>query len=72
MKYTVLVYEADADEGGYWATVAELPGCYTQGESFEAIEENIKDAIETYLEALRDTGQPLPEPVVRKLEVAVA
>ena len=72
MTYTVLVYEADEDEGGYWATVAELPGCGTTGETMEEIEENIKDAIETYLDALKTLGKPLPQPVTRKLEIAVA
>jgi predicted RNase H-like HicB family nuclease len=70
--YTVLVYEADEDEGGYWATVAEMPGCGTTGETIEEIEENIKDAIETYLDALKTLGKPLPQPVTRKLEIAVA
>jgi predicted RNase H-like HicB family nuclease len=72
MKYTVVVYEAEPEEGGYWAMVAELPGCYTQGESIEEVEENVKDAIETYIAALKEAGEPLPEPAVRKLEVAVA
>ncbi len=72
MKYTVLVYEAEPDEGGYWATVAELPGCMTSGETLEEIEENVKDAIETYIEALKALGKPAPPPVARKLEIAVA
>jgi predicted RNase H-like HicB family nuclease len=49
MDYTVLVYKAE-DEGGYWATVAELHGCFTQGESLDEIRENIVDAIECHLE----------------------
>lgn len=71
MVYTVLVYEAEPDEGGYWARVAELPGCMTSGETMEEIEENVKDAIETYLDALEAAGQPLPQPVARKIEVAI-
>jgi predicted RNase H-like HicB family nuclease len=70
--YTVLVYEADEDEGGFWATVAELPGCGTTGETIEEVEENVKDAIATYLDALKTLGKPLPQPVTRKLEIAVA
>jgi predicted RNase H-like HicB family nuclease len=70
--YTVLVYEAEPEEGGYWATVAELPGCGTTGESIEEIEVNIKDAIETYIDALKSLGKPIPQPVARKLEIAVA
>jgi predicted RNase H-like HicB family nuclease len=70
--YTVLVYEAEPDEGGYWATVAELPGCGTTGETMEEVEANVRDAIEAYIEALKATGKPLPQPAKRKLEVAVA
>ena len=70
--YTVLVYEAEPEESGYWATVAELPGCGTTGETIEEIEVNIKDAIETYIDALRTLGKPIPQPVTRKFEVAVA
>jgi predicted RNase H-like HicB family nuclease len=72
MKYTVLVYEAEPDEGGFWATVAELPGCATSGETIEEIEANIRDAIDTYIDALKATGQPLPPPAARKLEISVA
>jgi predicted RNase H-like HicB family nuclease len=72
MNYTVLVYEAEPDEGGYWARVAELPGCTTSGESIEEIEENVRDAIEAYLDALKSLGKPLPQPVARKIEVAIA
>jgi predicted RNase H-like HicB family nuclease len=72
MTYTVLIYKADEGETGYWARVAELPGCATQGETVEEIEENIKDAIEEYFHALRFAGKPLPQPVEHKLEVAIA
>ena len=71
MTYTVLVYE-DKDDGGYWAKVAELPGCYTSGESLAEIEENVKDAIAAYLESMEDSGEPLPEEAAYKLEVAIA
>jgi len=72
VTYTVLVYEAEPDEGGYWAKVAELPGCYTQGETIDQIRVNVRDAIETYLDALKETGQSEPPPVSEKFEVSVA
>jgi predicted RNase H-like HicB family nuclease len=72
MTYTVLIYEAELDEGGYWATVAELPGCTTSGETIEEVEENVRDAIETYLDALRAFGKPMPQAATKKLEVSVA
>lgn len=47
MKFKVLVHEAE--EGGYWAEVPALPGCLTQGETWEEIISNIEEAIEGYL-----------------------
>lgn len=49
MKYKVIIHEAEA--GGYWAEVPALPGCFSQGESLEEVKENIKEAIEAYLES---------------------
>ena len=71
MTYTVLIYE-DKDDGGYWAKVAELPGCYTSGESLEEIEANVKDAIGAYLEGIEASGEEPPEQVAHKIEVAIA
>ena len=70
VTYTVLVFE-DRDRGGFWARVADLPGCYTSGETLEEVEENVKDAIATYLEAVREAGESEPEEPVHKFEVAV-
>lgn len=44
MKVKVVVHEAE--EGGYWAEVPSIPGCATQGESFEELLENLYEAIE--------------------------
>jgi len=49
MKYKVIIHEAE--EGGYWAEAPSLPGCFTQGETLEEIKENIREAIEVYLES---------------------
>jgi antitoxin HicB len=71
-KFTVLVYENTKDEGGgFWATVAELPGCFTSGLTLQEIKENIQDAIETYVDAMMQTGDELPRPVFTKFEVPV-
>ena len=47
MKLKAVVYEAE--EGGYWAKVPSLPGLYTQGETLEELEANLREAIELYL-----------------------
>jgi predicted RNase H-like HicB family nuclease len=52
MEFTVNVHKDE--DGGFWAEVAELPGCITQGASIEEVEENVKDAIEAMLEGLID------------------
>ncbi|MCY4027573.1 MAG: type II toxin-antitoxin system HicB family antitoxin [Acidobacteria bacterium] len=44
MKLKVVVHRAD--EGGYWAEVPSIPGCATQGESFEELLTNLHDAVE--------------------------
>ncbi len=44
MKLKVVMYQAD--EGGYWAEVPSIPGCATQGESFEELLTNLYEAIE--------------------------
>jgi predicted RNase H-like HicB family nuclease len=44
MKIKVVVHEAE--EGGYWAEVPAIPGCATQGESFEELLKNLYEAVE--------------------------
>ena len=46
-----------AEEGGYTATVPALPGCISEGDSFEEAKKNITEAIELYTEVAR-TFQP--------------
>jgi predicted RNase H-like HicB family nuclease len=44
MKLKVIVHEAE--EGGFWAEVPAIPGCATQGETFDDLLKNIYDAVE--------------------------
>ncbi len=44
MKLKVIVH--DAEEGGYWAEVPAIPGCATQGETFEELLTNLYEAVE--------------------------
>ena len=61
LKYTA-IFEP-AEEGGYVVTVPVLPGCATQGETFEEATEMIKDAIQGYLAVLKDENQEIPEEI---------
>lgn len=49
MIFKAVIHEAE--EGGFWAEVPALPGCFTQGESLEELEANIHEAIEGWLSA---------------------
>ena len=44
MKIKIIVHEAE--EGGYWAEVPGIPGCATQGETFEELLKNLYEAVE--------------------------
>lgn len=50
------VFEPSA-EGGYVVYVPALPGCATQGETFEEAQKNAKDAIEGYLQTMKDLNE---------------
>ena len=47
MKLKVIVHQAE--EGGYWAEVPAIPGCMTQGDTFENLLENLYEAVERCL-----------------------
>jgi len=44
MKIKIIVHEAE--EGGYWAEVPAIPGCATQGETFEELLKNLCEAVD--------------------------
>ena len=44
MKLKVIIHEAE--EGGFWAEVPSIPGCATQGETFDELLSNIYEAVE--------------------------
>lgn len=60
MKSSVFEYNTifqKEDEGGYSVWVPSLPGCASQGETFEEALENIKEAISLYLEDTKEEGE---------------
>lgn len=48
MKLKVLVHPAE--EGGYWAEVPALPGCVSEGDTFDDVLVNIREAAEGWME----------------------
>ncbi|MBL8220648.1 MAG: type II toxin-antitoxin system HicB family antitoxin [Bryobacterales bacterium] len=67
-KYAVVIHEEP--EGGFWAEVPALPGCYSQGDSLAELMDHVREAIAGVLEVLREEGRE-PESNIRILDVAV-
>ncbi|MGD0540133.1 MAG: type II toxin-antitoxin system HicB family antitoxin [Tepidisphaeraceae bacterium] len=67
MKIKVVIH--DAEEGGYWAEVPSIPGCATQGETFEELLQNLYEAIEGCLSV--DLDEPKSTDKGRVLEIAI-
>jgi len=69
MKYRVTI-EQDED-GIFVAEVPALPGCISQGGTRSEAVENIKEAIQLYLESLEAHNEPIPPPITEEIvEVA--
>ena len=68
-SYTVIVHEAE--EGGYWGEVLELPGCVSQGETIDEFRNNIREALEVILESESETPliEIYAEPTLTEKEV---
>ena len=67
MKIKVVVHEAE--EGGYWAEVPAIPGCATQGETFEELLKNLYEAVEGCLSV--DVEKPKSTDKDHVVEIAV-
>ena len=67
MKIKVVVHEAE--EGGYWAEVPAIPGCATQGDTFEELLQNLYEAVEGCLAV--DIDEPQSTGNARVIEIAI-
>ena len=63
LSYPVVVQPLkDEDGGGFIATVPDLPGCMSDGETPEEALTNVQGAIEAWIEAANDMGHKVPKP----------
>ena len=67
-SYAVVIHEDP--EGGFWAEVPALPGCYSQGETVDELKHNIREATAGVLEVLREQGRK-PDSNIQILDVAI-
>jgi antitoxin HicB len=62
-EYAVVIEPlSDEDGGGFLATVPDLPGCMSDGDTREEAARNVEDAIASWLEEARLVGRAIPEP----------
>ena len=64
ISYRALVHPEE--EGGYWAEIPDLPGCFTQGDTLDEIYHNLAEAIAAHLDLDTDSIR------VGLLEIATA
>jgi predicted RNase H-like HicB family nuclease len=59
MRYAIVIERAKAN---YSAYVPDLPGCVATGSTIEAVESEIREAIQFHIEGLKDDNLPIPAP----------
>jgi predicted RNase H-like HicB family nuclease len=57
-RFSVVI---EKDEDGYTAFCPELQGCYTQGETYEEVLDNIRDAIRLHIDDHIESGEKIPQ-----------
>jgi len=68
MEYLVVVEKGGSSYGAY---VPDLPGCVAAGETRREVLKLIRDAVKLHIEALRESGQSIPEPTSKSDVVKV-
>ena len=68
-KYEIIIFWSDEDQA-FVADAPELPGCMAHGDTREAALENIKAAMELWLETAKEFDDPIPVPKGRRLAFA--
>lgn len=68
-RYEIIIYWSGEDEA-FLAEVPELPGCMAHGDTEESALQNVKEAIQLWIDTAREFGDPVPEPKGRRLMYA--
>jgi predicted RNase H-like HicB family nuclease len=69
MKEYLVIYEWTGRN--YSAYAPDLPGCVAAGDSLPGTEQLMKEAVELYIESVREARQPVPEPTTRAKPIMV-
>ena len=73
--YYSAVFEPDTKNGGFTVTIPSLPGCISEGNTFEEAFTNIKEAAQLYIETMENNGLEINEekqgPIIAPIEIGV-
>jgi predicted RNase H-like HicB family nuclease len=58
-RYPVVIEQTDT---GYSAYSPDVPGCVAVGDTEDETRRNFQDALTAHFEAMREVGEPIPEP----------
>jgi predicted RNase H-like HicB family nuclease len=68
-KYEIIIYWSDEDNS-YIAEAPELPGCMSDGSTYEEALSNVEVVIQEWIETAKESGRTIPEPKKRRLVFA--
>ena len=68
-EYAVVFTKGDTSWGAH---VPDLPGCIAVADTFDEVEDLIREAIEFHIEGMRLHGEAIPEPTTRVKPIAIA
>lgn len=69
LNYEILIYWSKDDEA-FVAEVPELPGCMAHGNTHESALASVKEAMQLWIDAAKEAGDPVPEPKGHRLMLA--
>jgi predicted RNase H-like HicB family nuclease len=65
-KYEIIIYWSEEDDA-YLAEVPELPGCMSDGRTYQEALANAERIIQEWVDTAKELGRPIPEPKGRLL-----
>jgi predicted RNase H-like HicB family nuclease len=66
MRQVILIPD---EVGGYTVEVPSLPGCISEGDTVEDALNNVREAIDLYIETLVEDGQEVPNDITEPIQV---
>lgn len=75
ISHYTAVFEPDEESGGFTVTIPSLPGCISEGDTFEEALSNIEEAASLYVEVMKEKKFSVPQEekgvIIAPVEVTV-